>query len=179
MGKKQRYYLEQLSNSNGIINYYVLEGQNGRALMIFEKDIFSVLTEKGWHKQSHHDLLKVEIAEDQENVLVYYDKKKQPEKIPIPTVDPDVLILKEEHIDKVIKQMKDDGLTYDDFWEEYYNGINTTYSYDRKKGHYKVTRIDIIALSFYIKEEISVDELKSTLMECASLHELREQGFDV
>lgn len=138
-----------------------------------------VLTEKGWQKQEHKDFLAVEIADDQENVLVYYKKKKHPEKIAIPIVGPDVLKLKDDHIEKVVRQMKEDGLTYDDFLEEYYNGTNTTYGYNKQTGKYTVTKIDIVAASFFNVEVISVDELKSLLMKNASLHELREQGFDI
>lgn len=85
--------------------------------------------------------------------------------------------LTDEHINRVLIQMKERGLSYDDFWAEYYDGTNTTYGYDRDKQCYICTMIDIIAASFIIEEEISEAALKERLLECGSLQSFREQGF--
>lgn len=178
MSEKACYCIQTIDSGTDR-DYYVTEGKGGRALLIFRKSHYSVLTPQGWQENTHQGLQNVEISADREHVLVFYTGKEQPLVLAIPDVGPEVLKLTESHVEQVLKQMQSRGLTYDDFWEEYYEGINTTYAFDRQKKKFTVTRIDIVAASFMTVEEINTAELKCFLLENASLHDLRKQGFKI
>jgi hypothetical protein len=183
--KEQRYFLEIVEGDDRGSKplYIVTGGKRGKAVFMFSQKNISTLTEQGWKEQPHSGFEKVEIAADQENVLVYYTGQKAIT-LPIPTgIDPDVLAknttLTGDHLDRVIIQMKEKDLYYDDFDAEYFQGINTTYGFNKEKNCYTCTQIDIIVGSFMFENEMSVPELKETLLNCASLYHLRKQGFDV
>ena len=87
--------------------------------------------------------------------------------------------LSARQIDCVLEQMQTKGLSYDDFWSEYYDGTNTTYSWDADLNEYVITQIDIIVGSFFHTSVISRPELHQILLKQANAADLQEQGFDL
>lgn len=85
--------------------------------------------------------------------------------------------LTETQLQDALQQMREKGLTYEDFWTEYDHGTQTVYGYDKKTGRYTVTQTDIMAAAFVQEDEMSPEEMKAKLAEIANLHELRSQGF--
>ncbi len=83
-----------------------------------------------------------------------------------------------EMVLKVLSQMKEQDKSYSDFWEEYYSGTSTTYSFSKEKNCYILTMIDIIAASFFEEREISEKELGERLRDF-DIADLRKSGFDV
>jgi len=176
---EQKYFIDINKDENSLrVNYYVTKGFQGYVVMMFSPNSYKIITKNGWIETRHQGLEKVEISHDQKNVLAFYSGKEDPLILEIPPdVNSSYYNLTDWHIDQVLFQMKEFGLSFDDFWAEYYNGTNTVYSYDKKKQSYMVTKIDVIVGSFYREEEITVEDLKSILKESASLNSLREQKF--
>lgn len=77
---------------------------------------------------------------------------------------------------EVLRQMKEEGRSYWDEWEEYYEGTSKTYFYDKDKQSYCMTEIDVIAASFYNEHPMSEEDMKK-FVSGKSLHELRSSGF--
>lgn len=175
----QKYFLQLSTDTDSsLAEYCITQGYQGYTVMIISQKSRKVITSNGWIETLHQGLEKVEIADDQINVLLYYKGQESPLIIEIPqNVDSSYFDLTEYHIEKVLLQMKEKGLTYDDFWAEYYSGTNTVYGYYQKKQSFIVTKIDVITGSFCIEEEISPEDLKNILRECASLNSFREQNF--
>jgi hypothetical protein len=79
---------------------------------------------------------------------------------------------------EILRQMKEEGKSFWDKWEEYYSGTSNTYSFDKEKKCYTHVEIDVIVASFcneYIMTEAQMEEFVSGL----SLHDLRESGFEI
>jgi hypothetical protein len=176
---EQKYFIEMNKDDNSQrIDYYVTKGYQGYTVMMFSPVSYKIITAKGWIETLHKEFERIEISEDQSSVLVYYKNMEKPSIIDIPkNVDSTYYQLTDWHIEQVLIQMKEFGLSFDDFWAEYYNGTNTVYSYDPKKQSYMVTKIDVIVGSFCREEELSAEDLKAILKESASLNSLREQKF--
>jgi hypothetical protein len=77
---------------------------------------------------------------------------------------------------EILRQMKEEGKSYWDKWEEYYNGTCKTYSYDQRKKCFWYSETDVIVGSFF--NEYSMTEQKMyDFISGVSLDDLRESGF--
>jgi len=178
--KRENFFIEIISNSDTDKHpaYFVTKGHLGQTIMTFDKTTHSTLTDKGWQETDHHGFLKAEISEDQRYVLAYYEDQKEPQKFKLSDPpDPKLFELTEARMDSIIKQMKENGKNFNDFWAEYEEGTNTVYEWDTEKNHFKVTEIDIVVGSFMHETEIEEDYVREKLLEIASFHSLKEQGF--
>jgi len=79
---------------------------------------------------------------------------------------------------EIVRQMRDEGKSYWDDWEEYYTGTNVDYSFDVEAGKFKRTEIDIIIGSFcntyWLTEKEIIESMKKY-----SLYEFRKAGFNI
>jgi hypothetical protein len=79
---------------------------------------------------------------------------------------------------EIARQMRDEGKSYWDTWEEYYTGTNTDYSYDKDEKKFKKVEMDVIVGSFcntyWLSEAEVIDAIRRY-----SLRDLRESGFTI
>jgi hypothetical protein len=81
-------------------------------------------------------------------------------------------------VKEILRQMREDGKSFRDEWEEYYHGICCTYSYNKKEKSFWKTEADVIVASFYNEYPMSEEEMIKYISGI-SLRELRENGFEV
>ena len=84
----------------------------------------------------------------------------------------------EVQITEILRQMRAEGKSYWDEWEEYIEGTNRTYSYNTEKKSYWMVEIDVIAASFCNEYALSVQQVREYLAGI-SLRDLRKSGFEV
>jgi hypothetical protein len=78
----------------------------------------------------------------------------------------------------IVRQMREEGKSYWDDWEEYYTGTNVDYSYDLEEKKFKRTEADVIVGSFFNTYWLSEAEMIES-MQKYSLYELRKAGFNI
>ena len=83
-----------------------------------------------------------------------------------------------EQVERIIEQMRVEGRTFWDFWADYHQGEQITYSYDAAAGEFVRETADVIVGAYFHGHPMSRETLAETLARF-SLHEFREQGFQV
>ncbi|HCL57842.1 MAG TPA: hypothetical protein DHW82_12665 [Spirochaetia bacterium] len=84
--------------------------------------------------------------------------------------------ISQKTMDKIIQGMKESAFSYDDFWEEYYHGVNTVYFYNSEKKSFCVRKIDIIAASFMDELDMTEAQMRDKLNDFTEA-DFIEQGF--
>lgn len=79
---------------------------------------------------------------------------------------------------EILRQMREEGKSFWDEWEEYYHGTCNTYSYNHEMKSYWRTEVDVIVGSFYNEYPMSENEMLE-FISGISLNDLRESGFEV
>lgn len=79
---------------------------------------------------------------------------------------------------EIVRQMREEGKSYWDEWEEYYTGTNVDYSFDKEEQRFKKSEADVIVGSFFYKTWLSEAEMIEA-MQKYSLLELRKAGFNI
>ena len=82
------------------------------------------------------------------------------------------------HIEEVLQQMRVEGKTYWDDYEEYLTGTCKIYSYNTNKKSFWLTESDIIVGSFHNETPLSRQEMINILSQL-SVHELKQAGFRI
>jgi hypothetical protein len=77
---------------------------------------------------------------------------------------------------EILRQMKAEGKSFWDKWDEYYSGTSKTYSYNQEKKCFWYTEADVIAASFFNEFPMSEQEMYD-FISGVSLGDLRENGF--
>ena len=79
---------------------------------------------------------------------------------------------------EILRQMKEEGKTFWDEWEEYYSGTCKIYSFNKEKKSFWRSEVDVIALSF--SEEYSMSQAEMIgIISSISLFDLRKSGFEI
>lgn len=78
---------------------------------------------------------------------------------------------------EILRQMRYEGKTFWDEWEEYYSGTSKIYSYNKEKNSYWLSEVDVIALSFSNQIAMTEDEMLDFIAG-VSLSDLRSDGFE-
>src|SRR5262245_1084809 len=120
--KRPHYYITNHPKALHPTFEFIISGKRnepqedcGSVLMHITDQSVSVITEGGWKETPHEEFQKVEIAHDDQNVLLYYENREAPVVLPIPLPpDPKSFIVTADHLDKVLMQMKEKGRYYDD-----------------------------------------------------------------
>ncbi|NJO92582.1 MAG: hypothetical protein HC831_29165 [Chloroflexia bacterium] len=79
---------------------------------------------------------------------------------------------------EILRQMREDGKTFWDEWEEYYSGTSKTYSYNKERKSFWLSEVDVIALSFANQIPLTEKEMLD-FISGVSLHDLRGDGFEI
>ena len=77
---------------------------------------------------------------------------------------------------EVLRQMREEGRTFWDRWEEYYSGTSKTYYYEKERGAFCRDEVDVVAASFFDTHEMTEEQMLA-FMRAVSLFNLRENGF--
>jgi len=78
--------------------------------------------------------------------------------------------------EEILRQMREEGKSFWDKWEEYYSGTSKRYMFDKEKNTYMRTEMDVIVASFY-NEYTMTEEQMLEFISGVSLFSLRENGF--
>lgn len=81
-----------------------------------------------------------------------------------------------QQIEKIIKQMRDEGLQFEDEIADYFHGEQRIYAYDEKKNTFIAIKTDTIAASYMKNIKISEEELRKIISEI-DLKDFQDQGF--
>ena len=81
-------------------------------------------------------------------------------------------------IAEILRQMRDEGRSYWDQWDEYYSGTCKTYSYNAEKQSYWLTEADVIVASFFNQYPLSEKQM-ADFIGGRSLYDLRQSGFEI
>lgn len=79
---------------------------------------------------------------------------------------------------EILRQMRYEGKTFWDGWEEYYSGTSKTYSFDKKVNSFWLSEIDVIALSFSNQIPMTEQQMLDFIAS-VSLSDLRKDGFEI
>lgn len=79
---------------------------------------------------------------------------------------------------EILRQMRYEGKTFRDEWEEYYSGTSKTYSFDKKVNSFWLSEIDVIALSFSNQIPMTEQQMLDFIAS-VSLSDLRKDGFEI
>lgn len=81
-------------------------------------------------------------------------------------------------VTEILRQMREEGKSYWDEWEEYYSGTCKTYSYNAEKQSYWLSEADVIVASFFNQYALSEKQMQEFIAS-RSLYDLRQSGFEV
>ncbi|MBN2736063.1 MAG: hypothetical protein JXR70_03720 [Spirochaetales bacterium] len=84
----------------------------------------------------------------------------------------------QEAITHILEEMKNEGKSYWDQWEEYYNGICIIYSYNLEKKSFWCTESDAITGNFNKEHPMSRKQMADFLARI-SISEFRVSGFEI
>lgn len=79
---------------------------------------------------------------------------------------------------EIARQMREEGKSYWDEWEEYHTGTNVDYSFDKDEQKFKKTEADVVVGSFFYKHWLTEEEMIEA-MQKYSLSDLRKSGFNI
>ncbi|GEM_PF-1939964 len=86
--------------------------------------------------------------------------------------------LQEAQVREALRQMREEGRSFWDEWEEYYHGTSNTYSYNKEKGSYWRTEVDVVVGSFCNEVPMSEEDM-ADFISGKSPQELRQSGFEI
>lgn len=81
-------------------------------------------------------------------------------------------------VTEILRQMREEGKSYWDEWEEYYSGTCKTYSYNAEKQSYWLSEADVIVASFFNQYALSEKQMQEFIAS-RSLYDIRQSGFEV
>jgi hypothetical protein len=79
---------------------------------------------------------------------------------------------------EIVRQMREEGKSFWDQWEEYYSGTCITYSYNKEKNSFWRSELDVIVASFFNEFPMTEQEMID-FISGVSLTDLRESGFEI
>ena len=83
-----------------------------------------------------------------------------------------------EQIHSIIKQMKEKGISYEDYESEYFEGEHRSYYYDMKKKQFVFERMDVVVGSYFF-EHIKSEEWMIDALSEYSVLDFKESGFKI
>ena len=159
--------------------YHVAGEPGGDPLIMIFPRFYAVLSQKGWEDPVFHkDLVTVSLSDKKDCVIIQY-KDSSKKIVKIPQIDFKKFILTGEIIDRVIEQMKSMGREYLDDRDEFYNGQNNMYRFDRQKKVFLETVIDASIGSSINEKEITEGSLKKMIRKRSNWLDLTSQGFEL
>lgn len=84
----------------------------------------------------------------------------------------------EIQVTEILRQMREEGKSYWDQWEEYYSGTCKTYSYNAEKQSYWLSEADVIVASFFNQYALSEEQMREFIVS-HSRYDLRQSGFEI
>jgi len=79
---------------------------------------------------------------------------------------------------EILRQMREQGKSFWDEWEEYYSGTCKTYSYNKEQKSYWCTEADVVAASFFEEYPLSEEAMLEFIAD-KSKSDLRGDGFEI
>lgn len=79
---------------------------------------------------------------------------------------------------EILRQMREEGKSYWDQWEEYLSGTCKTYSYNAEKQSYWLSEVDVIVASFFNQYALSEKQMREFIAS-RSLYDLGQSGFEI